>query len=178
MDSNNDTSNVKKKGYTSFVIGILIAVIIIGGGYVLYTQVISKPSNENTVNNSAANSNQASLPTTRDLTVQEKTELGYDLNINATVTTVNINGQTFEQLDIDEATRPADADGDRLSDADEKKYGTDADNPDTDGDGVLDSDEIRGWGTDPLKADTDGDGFSDMQEIKAGYNPNGPGTLE
>ncbi len=36
---------------------------------------------------------------------------------------------------------------------------------DTDGDGILDEDEISIYGTDPNKADTDGDGINDSQEL-------------
>lgn len=47
-------------------------------------------------------------------------------------------------------------------------------NQDSDGDGVLDIDELAN-GTDPLAlADTDGDGISDLQETRNGTNPNVP----
>ncbi|MBI4577979.1 MAG: S8 family serine peptidase [Planctomycetes bacterium] len=42
---------------------------------------------------------------------------------------------------------------------------------DTDGDGLLDVDELRVHGTDPLRADTDGDGFADGAEFARGTNP-------
>jgi hypothetical protein len=48
---------------------------------------------------------------------------------------------------------------------------TDANKPDTDGDGLADGDEIDLLRTSPLKADTDSDGFSDSAEIKSGYDP-------
>ncbi|HEX4954150.1 MAG TPA: carboxypeptidase regulatory-like domain-containing protein [Thermoanaerobaculia bacterium] len=91
----------------------------------------------------------------------------------------------------------ADADFDRLSDADEAARGTDPNLPDTDGDGLLDGFEVT-WGFDPLAggdgvgdpdadglnnlgeqtartlptvADTDGDGALDGQEVGAGSNP-------
>lgn len=93
-----------------------------------------------------------------------------------------------------------DTDKDGVPDALELKYGTDPKNPDTDGDGLTDGDEIMVWGTDPLKKDTDGDGLSDYDEVKIwhtnplnpdtdgdgfsdglevsrGYNPLGPGKL-
>lgn len=54
----------------------------------------------------------------------------------------------------DETKFVADRDGDGLSDDDEKKYGTNPDNPDTDGDGYLDGVEVRN-----------------------GFNPLGPGKL-
>src|SRR5262249_7591670 len=42
--------------------------------------------------------------------------------------------------------------------------------PDTDGDGLSDSDETL-LKTDPLRFDTDGDGFSDAEELAQGSNP-------
>ncbi|MDK6292949.1 hypothetical protein QP095_10720, partial [Aerococcus urinae] len=56
-------------------------------------------------------------------------------------------------------------------------------NPDTDGDGLTDGDEVTGAKnggkpTNPNKADTDGDGINDGDEIKNGtdpLNPNDPG---
>lgn len=89
----------------------------------------------------------------------------------------------------------ADPDSDGLTNAEERFYGTDAHKADTDGDGYLDGQEVRGgydpkgpgkldsdndsfpdpderqFGTDPFNPDTDGDGFSDGEEIKHGYNP-------
>lgn len=41
---------------------------------------------------------------------------------------------------------------------------------DSDQDGLTDEEE-RVFGTDPLNADTDGDGYSDGAEVKSGYNP-------
>jgi hypothetical protein len=41
---------------------------------------------------------------------------------------------------------------------------TDPNNPDTDGDGLLDGDEVHLFGTDPLKADSNGNGIADGYE--------------
>lgn len=66
--------------------------------------------------------------------------------------------------------RDIDSDGDGLLDSEEKKLGTDPNNPDTDGDGRSDGEEVR-LGTDPLKFDAfpayvrndfDGDKISDI----------------
>ncbi len=71
----------------------------------------------------------------------------------------------------------ADSDKDGLDDVREKELGTDPNNPDTDGDGLSDGDEVLIWKTNPLNPDTDGDGFKDGDEVKHGYNPLGPGKL-
>ncbi len=73
--------------------------------------------------------------------------------------------------------RPKDSDQDGLTDEEEKKYGTDPTNPDTDGDGLTDYDEVVVFGTDPKNPDTDGDGYTDGDEVRNGYNPKGPGKL-
>ncbi|MDH7516383.1 MAG: hypothetical protein QHI48_10990 [Bacteroidota bacterium] len=60
-----------------------------------------------------------------------------------------------------------DADYDGLTARMERNvYHTDPNNPDTDGDGLRDDEEIR-LGTSPLQADTDGDGLSDGEEIRS-----------
>lgn len=70
-----------------------------------------------------------------------------------------------------------DRDEDGLSDAQELIIGTDPQNPDTDGDGLTDGDEMLVYGTDPLKRDTDGDFLSDWDEVMVyGTDPNKPDT--
>lgn len=83
--------------------------------------------------------------------------------------------QTPQQLVAPQIT---DTDGDSLLDDDEiKKYRTNPFQVDTDADELSDREEVNVYSSDPLKEDTDGDGFSDGQEVKNGYNPNGPGKL-
>jgi MYXO-CTERM domain-containing protein len=64
-----------------------------------------------------------------------------------------------------------DADGDGLTDAEERTYGTDPDDPDTDGDGLTDGDEVDLYGTVPTKSDTDGGGVMDGDEVSRGTDP-------
>lgn len=64
----------------------------------------------------------------------------------------------------------ADEDFDGISNAEEKKKGTDPRQNDTDKDGVSDGVEIA-LGTNPLIADSDKDGSSDGDERAAGTNP-------
>ena len=65
-----------------------------------------------------------------------------------------------------------DSDDDGLTDTEEGVLGTDPNDPDTDGDGLLDGEEVNTYKTDPLDADTDGDTLSDGREVlKVGSNP-------
>jgi len=68
-----------------------------------------------------------------------------------------------------------DTDKDGLTDDREKALGLMLDNPDTDGDGLSDGDEVLVYNTNPLNPDTDGDGFTDGSEVEKGYDPRGPG---
>jgi outer membrane protein OmpA-like peptidoglycan-associated protein len=59
----------------------------------------------------------------------------------------------------------ADDDKDGLTNCEEELLGLDPNNPDTDGDGLTDGDEVLKYKTNPLKADSDGDGLSDGDEV-------------
>ncbi len=58
-----------------------------------------------------------------------------------------------------------DSDSDGVTDALEFLYGTDRFNPDSDGDGLSDGEEIYTWGTDPNQKDTNQNGISDYDEV-------------
>jgi hypothetical protein len=65
-----------------------------------------------------------------------------------------------------------DSDADGVSDSDETDfYGTDALDTDTDDDGLDDAEELLTYGTNPLLDDTDDDGVSDGEEAAAGSDP-------
>ncbi len=78
-----------------------------------------------------------------------------------------------------------DTDGDGYSDREELLNGYSPHNPepvklkdnDADGDGLSDKDELR-FGTNLLKTDTDGDGWSDKEEIDFGYDPLNPEPIK
>jgi hypothetical protein len=69
-----------------------------------------------------------------------------------------------------------DPDHDGLTNLEEYQNGTDPNNPDTDGDGISDGDEVHKYHTNPLNPDSDGDGLSDGDEIRLGTNPLNPDT--
>ncbi len=58
-----------------------------------------------------------------------------------------------------------DIDGDGLSNDEEKQFGSNPNDIDTDGDGLTDYEEIKIYHTNPLKKDTDDDGLSDYEEV-------------
>ena len=58
-----------------------------------------------------------------------------------------------------------DSDGDGLLDSEEAQIGTDPFNPDTDGDGLSDGEEVRTYKTNPLNPDSDWDALKDGAEV-------------
>ncbi|MCU0484566.1 MAG: protein kinase [Anaerolineales bacterium] len=64
-----------------------------------------------------------------------------------------------------------DADNDTLTTAQEQALGTNPNNPDTDGDGLSDAEEVNVHGTDPKNKDTDGDTLLDGKEVEIGTSP-------
>ncbi|PYR74373.1 MAG: hypothetical protein DMF87_22970 [Acidobacteria bacterium] len=71
-----------------------------------------------------------------------------------------------------------DPDRDGLTNLEEFQNGTDPHNPDVDGDGLKDGDEVHIHHTSPLLADTDGDGIPDGVEIQTATNPLDPASFD
>jgi outer membrane protein OmpA-like peptidoglycan-associated protein len=65
----------------------------------------------------------------------------------------------------------ADPDNDGLINKLEKQLGTNKNNPDTDGDKLLDGEEFHRYQSEPLVVDTENDGLDDFVEVK-NYNTN------
>ncbi len=59
----------------------------------------------------------------------------------------------------------ADFDNDGLTNSKERELGTDPHIADTDGDGLLDGEEVLTYHSNPLKQDTDDDGLDDFKEV-------------
>ena len=72
---------------------------------------------------------------------------------------------------IDPADAAVDSDVDGLTNLEEFTEKTDPNNADSDGDAILDGDEVNTHATDPLNRDTDGDLLDDGREIAQGLDP-------
>ncbi|MBP7275109.1 MAG: S8 family serine peptidase [Kiritimatiellae bacterium] len=91
--------------------------------------------------------------------------------------------ELFHFGDLLTASEMTDADEDGVSDKNEQRLGTDPNNPDTDGDGILDGQEDSDGdgltdvyeqdviGTLPSEADTDDDGLTDYEEVTGTDDP-------
>ncbi|MFC1691547.1 hypothetical protein ACFL0W_05195, partial [Nanoarchaeota archaeon] len=142
-------------------------------------------------------------PDNDGLTNQEECELGTDPNVcDSDGDGICDGGEQNSDTDpTNESDTPTDLDGDGMDDAWEDLYECvnssipdghlDPDNDnltnvqeyhqathpciaDTDGDGLLDGEEVYDYHTNPNKQDTDGDGFTDKEEIDAGTDPLDP----
>lgn len=106
----------------------------------------------------------------RQLTEEEVKEYGF-LDGSVVFATPKLDDVGTLYMDFDVQSSPSDADGDRLTDEEEAKFGSDPNKYDTDDDGLDDMSEMT-LGTNPRKADTDGDGYSDGEEIQMKRDPN------
>jgi outer membrane protein OmpA-like peptidoglycan-associated protein len=71
-----------------------------------------------------------------------------------------------EEKELHTDPKNPDTDGDGLTDGEEVlKYKTNPLNGDTDNDGLKDGDEVKIYSTDPIKPDTDDDGLRDQEEV-------------
>jgi hypothetical protein len=86
---------------------------------------------------------------------------------------------TAHGLNINDPTLPfEDPDHDGLTNLQEFQQGTDPNNPDTDGDGLNDGDEVNKYHTSPLLPDTDGDRIPDGVEVQTGTDPLNPASYD
>ncbi|MCD7811636.1 MAG: VWA domain-containing protein, partial [Ruminococcus sp.] len=69
-----------------------------------------------------------------------------------------------------------DFDDDNLNNIEEIANETDCYDEDTDGDGLIDGDEVKIYHSDPLKYDTDSDTLSDGDDVALGFDPTLPDT--
>jgi len=78
-------------------------------------------------------------------------------------------------VEVGNSIRPADNDRDGIYDFAEAAFGSDPTLADTDGDSIIDGDEVFVWNSNPAALDSDGDGYSDSDEVNViGSNPGDP----
>lgn len=155
MPDEDDHKDMNKKDGLSgkqkiilIVVAVVVVAILAVGGYFLYDKMQEDGSPlENVIENlnvvPAANENTNSI-----LNLNKNTNVVANVNLNEAVNeNENLNAN-------DNVNLFKDADNDGLTDEEEVLYGTDATNPDTDGDGYLDG-----------------------EEVDSGYNPAGSGKL-
>ena len=161
------------------ILGIIFVVILGGlgfGGWWIYNNYFNEASNITAGNVE----NTATTPTASNVEIVAPTTTGNENDVNsATTGTVPTDTDLNRDINNDKILfgEPIDTDKDGLDDVREGEIGTKANIADTDGDGLIDGDEVIIWKTDPLKPDTDGDTHVDGKEVKNGYNPLGPGKL-
>ncbi len=95
---------------------------------------------------------------------------GYNLSFSEEIDPLKVDGSdnwtsALIGLRFSAGSGDRDDDHDGLTNREEKQLGTDPKNPDTDGDGLRDGDEVLTHKTDPLNKDTDGDGLTDGDEV-------------
>ncbi len=100
---------------------------------------------------------------------------------SSTAGTLNIPAGTTLSLDTDGDMIgddcDLDKDGDGLTDSAEITIGTNPLNPDTDGDLIIDGQEVNTYATDPLNPDSDTDGYRDGTETINGSDPLDPQSI-
>ncbi|MFA5021703.1 MAG: hypothetical protein WC508_01290 [Patescibacteria group bacterium] len=150
------------------IIAILLVAIVVlaASGWYAYSLFTSDRNSELPL----ANTNTVPLNSNQPINnaINNEPDIVNQGNISNTNIDSNINSETNQNLDSDQ---------DGLIDTEERMYGTDPNNPDTDGDGLTDRDEVKVFRTDPNNPDTDGDGYKDGDEVKNGYDPKGAGKL-
>ena len=157
VDASKERPAGKFRKIFMFVIIIVGGLLVGSGGYLGYNVLISKFSSD--------------LEAGKE--VEEQTENAGIIDQESGGVVVDKNNQD----NVVPGEQVMDSDQDGLSDEEEKALGTDINNPDTDGDGLFDREEVKVYKTNPLIRDSDGDGFLDGAEVKGGYDPNGPGKL-
>lgn len=111
------------------------------------------------------------------ISVAQSTQTALDmLFAQQTATAQQQQANTQATADAGTAAAIGDNDGDGLSNQEEQQFNTDPNNPDTDGDGLNDYQEVRQYATDPNNRDSDADNSSDGQEVSAGTAPRNADT--
>lgn len=162
---NDSTNNHRKTGIIIIGAGIIFIILMF---YLAYRFLIS-PSLESSLNDNLTN---GKIEIKEEILLEEELD---DNQEDVIIEPEPENGQVVIEIDIDDGP---DHDDD-LDDEDDNQ--TDPllsmlDIIDSDDDGLSNVTE-KSIGTDPFNPDSDGDGYSDREEILNNYNPLGDGSL-
>lgn len=171
--------------FLKIAIFVVVAAILILGGYLIYTNFLSA-EDENVLSEGEILAvdnaqNEAVVVDNTQVNNQNNNQGDFVIPIVDQENEPMVNDNNGIEDDSDpEIVSPStiDSDGDGLSDYDEVNiYFTNPNLIDTDFDGLTDYEEVMIYKTDPLKADTDGDGLTDYEEVKIyGTDPLNPDT--
>lgn len=89
----------------------------------------------------------------------------------ATLLTFALGALMIAPVDAAKPGLPGDPDGDGLTNIEERFWGGDPKDADTDNDGLTDGDEVRLYFTWPNNPDSDDDGLTDSFEVEHGTLP-------
>jgi hypothetical protein len=153
-----DSVNNIKKFFTLGAIFIVLALIIVGGFWLVNKFL---PKSGIIINEEISEEG--------DVVQNEEGDNNNNIENN--------NVEISDEVEIIEDDINKDTDQDGLTDIEEKELGLNFEKVDSDEDGLFDREEVKIYRTDPLNKDSDGDGYTDGAEVKGGYNPKGDGKL-
>jgi alpha-tubulin suppressor-like RCC1 family protein len=93
------------------------------------------------------------------------------VNYDATVAPYDYDALELKSGDVLHLVYYSDPDGDGLENRQERSVGSDIAVADSDGDGLLDGEEMFTYRTSPVNIESDGDGYPDGWEVAAGTDP-------
>ncbi|MCK5510097.1 hypothetical protein KAI65_00945 [Candidatus Parcubacteria bacterium] len=157
-----DENNNSHQKIFFLVFAILILILLGVGGFWAYNRFIRGIIDESTTDKNIK---------TQEINEKINTEIKEKSPDDVVKDVINDTGE--ENMPLEKL----DSDGDGLTDEEEWSLGTAIDSVDTDNDGLFDREEVKVYKTDPKNPDTDGDGHIDGDEVAGGYNPLGSGRL-
>ncbi|MHA1730414.1 MAG: hypothetical protein ACTSU5_00635 [Promethearchaeota archaeon] len=110
---------------------------------------------------------------------KDETMLGSNPNVDEGADVDDDGLLSFQEIILYKGLDPnnPDTDGDGVLDGTEVQLGLFYLDPDTDGDKLTDGEELYTYGTDPKDTDTDNDGYNDYLEVKYGSDPLDPNSI-
>lgn len=162
---------------TLLMVCILLGTSAALGGYYIYSQQQIAENSTATALAFVGTRVAEDITATAEAGKAGATEQARILAAQATETAVSAQKTSIAVTQVfSTALAEGDEDQDGVSLSQEVVLGTDPENPDTDGDGLLDGVEVNQYGTNPKLRDSDADNIPDGEEVDKGLNPLNPDT--